>query len=1023
MKQDKLAAYITGIVLFVIAAIFSVSIVSAVLELGTDDGFLYSFGDFIVSAYGVCSLLIPAFLLTAGCFCFMENWSVQKACILLVSIIPFFTLVFAERTCRRISESDFGPVSFVKIVTTIIVALLLVATEYLLAVVLAGKFHDRLVDIRLPFTKKDGEENDELSFVEESSEKKDSKKDDDELYDDKTDDAAVGILGRKRREIEKAALAMEQADAAPRKYESIWSIDENGDLKKDVNEDVEDNVEAETGDTSEEKLAAQEEKGVLLSEGIADVSRASSVQRDDLPRQIYLSDSEETEDDEIEVNSPASRSSIINLAPPENIKVVDLQNLDKNEDEEIEKTSDEKSDSDYNEKTSIEFDNSFDDAEDDIIAQFERENLQFENDKEENPFEEESAEEYTSEIPFEEFDEAAAPERRDTNVNRLMEKFDAIADEEDAVIAEDVSEPDVEFENPFLDEEEDVEQETDSEIETGTETESDSEISSDSQVLSDQAQKKTSEIIPAGTSSIMSSLDSVFSKMDEDAKAHVDEVEVKGKTAVVTDENGNTQPIKVTPKIRRKAYKISTDLLTEYEQNAYWEIDDETRHAAASLMATLKEFNIEANVTEIRKGPVVTMFEILPAPGVRLSKIQALQDNIALRLAAKSVRIVAPIPGKRAVGIEVPNKNRAIVSFRECIEQNRPEWKKMAVPVVLGKDIEGETQLMDLVKTPHLLIAGSTGAGKSVCVNSMILSILYKRSPNEVKMILIDPKIVELSLYNGIGHLLTPVITEPKMAMQALQYCLCEMERRYAVLKGMGCRDIASYNQKIQEQHIATEKLPYIVVVIDEFADLMATTGKQLEQSVARLAAKARAIGIHLVLATQRPSVDVITGLIKANIPSRIAFMVSSKMDSRIIIDQMGADKLLGKGDMLYASSTDPFPVRIQGAFVSDQEVENVVNEVKNIWGEPDYIDEEIFVDDEDDGSDGQMSLFGEGEDPLYEKALDVVIQAGKASASYIQRRLSIGYNRAARLIEEMEERGIVGPANGSKPREIIHMP
>ncbi|MBE6353392.1 DNA translocase FtsK [Treponema sp.] len=1015
MKQDKLTAYITGIVLFVIAAIFSVSIVSAVLELGTDEGFLYSFGNFIVSAYGVCSLLIPAFLLTAGCFCFMENWSVQKACILLVSLIPFFTLVFAERTCRRISENDFGPISFVKIVTTIVVALLLVATEYLLAVVLAGKFHDRLVDIKLPFTKKDDDENNGLSFVDETSDKKDSEENNDELYEDKTDeDDSVGILGRKRREIEKAALEIEQEETAPRKYESIWSIDENGDVKNEEKNEIkadetesEDESEDESvKETESEGNTDESEKGVLLSEGIADVSRTSPVDRDDLPRQIYLSDSE-SDDEEVEIKTPAARSSIINLAPPEDIKVVDLQNLEKD--------------------PPVEFENSSDDAEDDIIAQFERENLQFENDKEENPFEEETSEEYTSEIPFEEFDEAAAPERRDTNVNRLMEKFDAIADEEDAVIAEDVAEPDVEFENPFSDEEEEFVPEFDSEIENSvegeTKTETDSEAESESETSSDEAQKKTSEIIPAGTSSIMSSLDSVFSKMDEDAKAQVEKVEVKGKTAVVTDENGNTQPIKVTPKIRRKPYKISTDLLTEYEQNAYWEIDDETRHAAGSLMATLKEFNIEANVTEIRKGPVVTMFEILPAPGVRLSKIQALQDNIALRLAAKSVRIVAPIPGKRAVGIEVPNKNRAIVSFRECIEQNRPEWKKMAVPVVLGKDIEGETQLMDLVKTPHLLIAGSTGAGKSVCVNSMILSILYKRSPNEVKMILIDPKIVELSLYNGIGHLLTPVITEPKMAMQALQYCLCEMERRYAVLKGMGCRDIASYNQKIQEQHIATEKLPYIVVVIDEFADLMATTGKQLEQSVARLAAKARAIGIHLVLATQRPSVDVITGLIKANIPSRIAFMVSSKMDSRIIIDQMGADKLLGKGDMLYASSTDPFPVRIQGAFVSDQEVENVVNEVKNIWGEPEYIDEEIFVDDEDDGSDGQMSLFGEGEDPLYEKALDVVIQAGKASASYIQRRLSIGYNRAARLIEEMEERGIVGPANGSKPREIIHMP
>ena len=297
----------------------------------------------------------------------------------------------------------------------------------------------------------------------------------------------------------------------------------------------------------------------------------------------------------------------------------------------------------------------------------------------------------------------------------------------------------------------------------------------------------------------------------------------------------------------------------------------------------------------IKKGPVVTMFELLPAQGIKLNKIQALQDNIALRLAAKSVRIIAPIPGKQAVGIEVPNKSRAIISIRECLEQDRPEWSKMGVPVVLGKDIQGEAQIMDLVKTPHLLIAGATGAGKSVCVNSMILSILYKRSPNQVKLILIDPKIVELKLYNDIPHLLTPVITEPKKAMQALQYCLCEMERRYALLDGMGVREITSYNKKIEDRHIATEKLPYLIVIIDEFADLMATTGKQLEGVVARLAAMSRAVGIHLVLATQRPSVDVITGLIKANIPSRIAFMVASKTDSRIILQPAKVRKKANK--------------------------------------------------------------------------------------------------------------------------------
>ena len=475
------------------------------------------------------------------------------------------------------------------------------------------------------------------------------------------------------------------------------------------------------------------------------------------------------------------------------------------------------------------------------------------------------------------------------------------------------------------------------------------------------------------------------------------------------------------PARKLSEYKIPTDLLEKFENDEYWRIDDETKQAGENLKQTLNEFGIEAEVTGIRKGPVVTMFELLPAPGVKLSKIVNLQDNIALSLAAKSVRIVAPIPGKHAVGIEIPNKERAIVSFREIIEQNLPEFKKMAIPVILGKDISGQSQIIDIAKTPHLLIAGATGAGKSVCVNSIILSILYNRSPRDVKLIMVDPKVVELKLYNDIPHLLTPVVTEPKKALQVLQYCICEMERRYALLDGMGVRDIVSYNTRIRERKIATEKLPYIVVIIDEFADLMATSGKELETSVARLTAMSRAVGIHLVLATQRPSVNVITGLIKANIPSRIAFMVASRTDSNIIIDAVGAEKLLGKGDMLYTSAVNPIPTRIQGTLVGDNEVERVVDYVKTFGG-PDYIDDEIFIDDEEE-EDNEPGLFSDGEDPLYDQALQIVVQAGKASASYIQRRLKIGYNRAARLVEDMEARGIVGPANGSKPREVIHMP
>ncbi len=473
-------------------------------------------------------------------------------------------------------------------------------------------------------------------------------------------------------------------------------------------------------------------------------------------------------------------------------------------------------------------------------------------------------------------------------------------------------------------------------------------------------------------------------------------------------------------KKKRQKYSVPVDeLLDRYEDNKYWVVDDDTRHAGEVLRQTLEEFKIEAEVTGIRKGPVITMFEILPAPGVKLSKITNLADNIALRLAASSVRIVAPIPGKHAVGIEVPNHKRAIVSFHEMISDIKFDQKDYQVPVVLGKDVGGESQVVDLVNTPHMLIAGATGSGKSVCVNSLICSILCRKKPEEVRLLLIDPKIVELKLYNDIPHLLTPVITEPKKAFQALQYCLSEMEQRYALLDSQGVRDIRSYNRKVKERKLATRTLPYLVIIVDEFADLMATTGKELESTLARLAAMSRAVGIHLVLATQRPSIDVITGLIKANIPSRIAFMVAGKTDSRIIIDAVGAEKLLGKGDMLFTSSWDPDPSRIQGAFLSEDEVGRVVDHVKTL-GEPDYIDDEIFFDEDEDSG----GMFEEGgEDPLMDKALEIVTQAGKASASYLQRRLKIGYNRAARLVETMEHRGIVGPQNGSKPREILHIP
>jgi S-DNA-T family DNA segregation ATPase FtsK/SpoIIIE len=369
--------------------------------------------------------------------------------------------------------------------------------------------------------------------------------------------------------------------------------------------------------------------------------------------------------------------------------------------------------------------------------------------------------------------------------------------------------------------------------------------------------------------------------------------------------------------------------------------EDDEREAndkKAILEATLEEFKVSAKVTRIVKGPVVTMFEVMPAYGVKIAKIVQLEDNIALRLAAQTMRIIAPIPGKEAVGIEVPNKQRVLVGFRELVEdaQSARIQEAAALPIYLGKNITGEVVTADLAAMPHLLVAGATGSGKSVCVNTMILSLLYRLSPAECRMILIDPKIVELKLYNGIPHLLSPVITDPESALRAMRYCVREMERRYDSLDRMSARSIKTYNKSAAEKGI--ERMPYLVVIIDEFADLMAASGKELEAAIARLAAMSRAVGIHLVLATQRPSADVITGLIKSNIPARIAFMVASMTDSRVIIDTPGAEKLLGKGDMLYSSIESPFPVRAQGAYVCEDEVEKVVAALKTL-GKPAYVD------------------------------------------------------------------------------------
>lgn len=440
-------------------------------------------------------------------------------------------------------------------------------------------------------------------------------------------------------------------------------------------------------------------------------------------------------------------------------------------------------------------------------------------------------------------------------------------------------------------------------------------------------------------------------------------------------------------------------------------------NTAKKLEETLKEFAIDAKVTSYCRGPVVTMFEILPAPGVRLNRIVALGDNIALRLAASSIRIVAPIPGKEAVGIEVPNAMRDVVSLSELITYKKFHNKDTALPIVLGKDVAGNVQVADLSRMPHLLIAGATGSGKSVCINTLLCSLLFRCDPAELKLLLIDPKTVELNFYNDIAHLLTPVIDDPERSVQALRWCVKEMERRYQLLGAHGVREIRSYNAKMTAKNIAkAARMPYLVIVIDEFADLMLTCSKEIETLVARIAAKSRAVGIHLVLATQRPSTDVITGIIKANIPSRIAFMVASKTDSRIILDQNGADKLLGRGDMLFSSASDLYPMRIQGAFLSEEEVSRVVTHVKAVGGDPDYIDEdELFSD----GNEVRESYDGP-EDPLWNEAVREVRETNKVSASYLQRRFRIGYNRASRLIETMEMQGIISAQQGSKPRSVI---
>ncbi|EHT9955795.1 DNA translocase FtsK, partial [Listeria monocytogenes] len=432
------------------------------------------------------------------------------------------------------------------------------------------------------------------------------------------------------------------------------------------------------------------------------------------------------------------------------------------------------------------------------------------------------------------------------------------------------------------------------------------------------------------------------------------------------------------------------------------------------LEDTFESFGVKAKITQVHLGPAVTKYEVQPSVGVKVSKIVSLSDDIALALAAKDIRIEAPIPGKSAIGIEVANQNVAMVSLREVLENNPKNNPDEKLQIALGRDISGEAMMANLDKMPHLLVAGATGSGKSVCINGIITSILLRAKPHEVKMMMIDPKMVELNVYNGIPHLLAPVVTNPKKAAQALQKVVAEMERRYDLFSHTGTRNMQGYNDYVKKHNELNEEkqpeLPFIVVIVDELADLMMVASNDVEDAITRLAQMARAAGIHLIIATQRPSVDVITGVIKANIPSRIAFAVSSSIDSRTILDMGGAEKLLGRGDMLLLPVGSSKPTRIQGAFLSDAEVEDVVNYV--ISQQKAQYSEEMIPDD-------IPEVEGEVTDELYHEAVELVVEMQTASVSMLQRKFRIGYNRAARLIDEMEQRGVVGPHEGSKPRRV----
>ncbi|WP_400247308.1 DNA translocase FtsK [Niallia sp. JL1B1071] len=481
------------------------------------------------------------------------------------------------------------------------------------------------------------------------------------------------------------------------------------------------------------------------------------------------------------------------------------------------------------------------------------------------------------------------------------------------------------------------------------------------------------------------------------------------------DEGEVVVPISFT-EVENKDYELPPLKLLKLPRKADQSGEYEQIHAnAAKLERTFHSFGVKARVTEVHLGPAVTKYEVHPSEGVKVSKIVNLSDDLALALAAKDIRIEAPIPGKSAIGIEVPNSEVAVVSLREVLESSKNDKPDSKLMIAFGRDITGEAVCAELNKMPHLLVAGATGSGKSVCINGIITSILMRAKPHEVKLMMIDPKMVELNVYNGVPHLLAPVVTNPKKASQALMKVVSEMERRYDLFSHTGTRNIEGYNEYIKrinaEEQEKQPLLPFIVVIVDELADLMMVASSDVEDAITRLAQMARAAGIHLIIATQRPSVDVITGVIKANIPSRIAFAVSSQTDSRTILDMGGAEKLLGRGDMLFFPYGASKPVRVQGAFLSDEEVEDVVDFV--IGQQKAQYQEEMIPDE-------IVEVTGAVEDELYNDAVELIVEMQTASVSMLQRRFRIGYTRAARLIDEMEARGVVGPYEGSKPRNVL---